>query len=147
MTRTARAIRDVGARGVHGGTTAAAGREAPLYHDMIHTVRARRLQARTIGAGARGLAARVAAAGRVVLGALRRARAEREAIRQLRALDDRLLRDIGIERGRIPEVVRAMSRAGARPVTPHGAPSRETTVVAFPERGRRAVVQALDRAA
>lgn len=38
----------------------------------------------------------------------------RAAIRDLRRFDDRILRDLGIERGRIPEVADAQVAAGRR---------------------------------
>jgi uncharacterized protein YjiS (DUF1127 family) len=40
------------------------------------------------------------------------------AIRQLRRLDDRLLRDIGVERGNIADAVDEMLSAGGRTVRP-----------------------------
>lgn len=65
----------------------------------------RRLQARAVAAGLSGLF-RGVLRGFARLGAgLARSHREAAAMRQLRALDDRLLADIGISRGRIPEVV------------------------------------------
>ena len=43
---------------------------------------------------------------------IRGAIARYAAIRQLRSLDDRLLRDIGLERGDIADVVESMQRGG-----------------------------------
>ena len=57
------------------------------------------------------------------LSALGRAQARRVAVRQLYALDDRLLRDIGIPREQVGVVVDAMFRGG--PVAEATQPSRE----------------------
>jgi uncharacterized protein YjiS (DUF1127 family) len=57
------------------------------------------------------------------LSALERTQARRAAVRQLYALDDRLLRDIGIPREQVGAVVDAMLRAG--PVAEATQPSRE----------------------
>lgn len=75
------------------------------------TLRGRRLQARAMGDA---LVKSGHALGRLVAGvwnALTRRHREREAIRALSALDDHLLRDIGIRRSEIPLVVRGHIRA------------------------------------
>jgi uncharacterized protein YjiS (DUF1127 family) len=65
------------------------------------------MQGSTMGLGAR-------AAGRplpALLRALRRRWRERRMARELEALDDAMLKDIGVHRGEIPSIVRAR-RAG-----------------------------------
>lgn len=102
-----------------------------------HRARARVLRARqmrrTVRAAARLLAAGLGAAHETARRAVsRRARARRRrlAIRELESLSDRLLRDIGVERGRIPEVVDALLQPeGAR-----GRPAR--TARHAPQQGR-----------
>ena len=59
---------------------------------------------------------------------LTRAWIRRQAIGGLSRLDDRLLRDIGIERGRIPETVDAMLES--EPAPPRGATVHELVVKA-----------------
>ncbi len=64
-----------------------------------------------------------AAMRRAILGALRRLRAWRKhrlAIRELERLDDHLLADIGLDRGRIRYVVEGLTGAPARPAREPG---------------------------
>lgn len=81
----------------------------------------RRLQARAVSQGLRG-AGRWLINGTAALAArLRARRAVWVAERELARLDDRLLRDIGIDRGNIPAVVRGtLAAAGQRPVPAPG---------------------------
>lgn len=72
-------------------------------------------------------------AGRAVASGVIRSHRRRVAIRQLQALDDRLLKDIGVSRGQIPLVVEAkLAETPARQTESPG--SRE--IAAFPDRQR-----------
>ena len=74
-----------------------------------------------------------------LLGAVRRWHDRRRAIRSLSALDDRLLRDIGIDRNQVIRVVDgrlngAASEADGQGQTPHPADSQTPQVRPYPAR-------------
>jgi len=78
--------------------------------------------------------------------ALRRRRARERAERELHGLDDRLLRDIGLERGDISRLVAAMYAPGVTDVRAEGARSR-AEVIAMRAPARSDEVRRLPRAA
>jgi uncharacterized protein YjiS (DUF1127 family) len=83
-------------------------------------------------------AARLPAAGswlQRIFSALGRAQARRTALRELYALDNRLLRDIGLRRDQVGDTVSAMFRAG--PVAEAAPSSREVPSGHFAAAGGR----------
>ncbi|MDX1433853.1 MAG: DUF1127 domain-containing protein, partial [Gammaproteobacteria bacterium] len=94
----------------------------PMYYETdavdYYQRKGRRLQARAVAQGLRGAARWLASGiGAALRGARERHRL-RVAERQLGALDDRLLRDIGLTRGDIPAVVRGTLAGTFRPTVP-----------------------------
>ncbi len=89
----------------------------------------RRLQARAMASALSGLFRAVVLPGKKLAAAYVRARREATAIRQLGALDDHLLRDIGISRGSIPAAVAGLMNrpavAGAAPAPVVLRPARQ----------------------
>jgi uncharacterized protein YjiS (DUF1127 family) len=79
------------------------------------------------GTAARGLGR----AGRSIVSGVVTARRRRAAIRELHALDDRMLKDIGLSRGEIPYLVDRM--LSAERATSEGA-TGQSQIAAFPDR-------------
>jgi len=109
-----------------------------------HIARGRSARAKVISAALTGAAASVwtltrwaarglGRAGRTVVSGLIRSHRRRVAIRQLHALDDRMLKDIGVSRGQIPLVVEG-TLAATRGVKAGSSESGE--IAAFPQRQR-----------
>ena len=99
----------------------------------------RRLQARAVAAAFAGLGSAIARPVRALFRSLARSRREGQAIRQLAALDDRILNDIGISRDQIPAAVTGLlTRTG--PDQRAAAPTRlrPRAVVTVDEDSRRA---------
>lgn len=84
----------------------------------------RRLQARAMGEALASLAGALSWPFRKLARAQRRLGRQAAAIRQLSALDDHLLRDIGINRDAIPRVVAGLTARSAAPGEAHPAPVR-----------------------
>ena len=114
------------------------GREQPVpgtgftLDELQHYQRlGRRLQARAVAAGLSGLVRAVLRPLAGLAAGFARARRHAAAIRDLGALDDRMLADIGISRGQIPAVVAGLeARNGGRE-----APARRTSTVLTPRTG------------
>lgn len=85
--------------------------------------------AKGVWSGARWTARALAWSGRTVISGVVRAHRRRTAIRQLYALDNRLLKDIGISRDQIPAVVDGMTRQRRGAETP---PAESCEIAKFP---------------
>jgi len=107
------------------------------YVNRAHEERAKAVSALLAGAATglgslAGTAARgLGRAGRNVASGVVTARRRRGAIRELHALDDRMLKDIGLSRGEIPYLVDQM--LSAERVTTEGATGR-SEIAALPDR-------------
>lgn len=93
---------------------------AGVWPEGLHTV------AHALVAGARGLAR-----------ARKRRRLQRAAVRDLNALDDRMLRDIGLYRGDIPRVARELAESAT---AAESAPERAAAERPRPAAGEPALV-------
>jgi uncharacterized protein YjiS (DUF1127 family) len=97
-------------------------RDYGVYIERTHRERSRTIDEtmRTAAAGLRemagGVAVRLVALGRALVERGVRAHRRRTALRELEALDDRMLKDIGLTRGAIPyeidRALRGIGRAG-----------------------------------
>ena len=85
-----------------------------------HVVLGRRMQARAMGSALAGLLRAVVWPLKKLAAVYGPGRRQVATIRQLGALDDRLLEDIGIRRENIPQVVAGLV---SRPAGPHAAPA------------------------
>jgi uncharacterized protein YjiS (DUF1127 family) len=115
------------------------GTNISLSEFQRYQLRGRQLQARAMASALLGLARALAWPFRKLARAYRRARVQATATRQLRAMDDHLLRDIGLRREDIPAAVAGLM---SRPASTDPAPA-----VRQPDRRQPACNQPQARAA